>query len=439
MKSSLLRTSARVLCAALLLTTAALTQAQDWPTRPVAHPGRLRARRRHRRHGARRGRPAGAAAQAAGGGRKPARRLEHAGGRRHRQVHRRPHHGDGRLDRACDRAAPAQARLRQRQGPGAGGLRRRGAQCAGGQQRAAGRFGGSRWSSWPRKSPASSTTPPAARAARSTSRPNCSRTRTGVFITHIPYRGSGPALIDLIGGQVQMSFDTMPSVIGQIKNGKIKRAGRGERQAQPATAQRADDGRGRRQGRGDERLVRHLHAGVHAQGGAGSRVRRSRPRCWPCPRRKTRLDAIGADLTPMTQAQFAAFHDGREQALRRADRQEEHQAGLTAMNTQQTPVIALTLGDAAGIGPELIARLLSEPGITARRQRRAGRRPVALAGRPGHCRANRRHAGRLRTLAEVRGRADTAFLPSWPSRRSGRSRCSAARRRRRAVRRCCRC
>lgn len=44
----------------------------------------------------------------------------------------------------------------------------------------------------------------------------------GVFITHIPYRGSGPALIDLVGGQVQLSFDTMPSVIGQIKNGRIK-------------------------------------------------------------------------------------------------------------------------------------------------------------------------------------------------------------------------
>lgn len=43
-----------------------------------------------------------------------------------------------------------------------------------------------------------------------------------MFITHIPYRGSGPALIDLVGGQVQMSFDTMPSVIGQIRNGRIK-------------------------------------------------------------------------------------------------------------------------------------------------------------------------------------------------------------------------
>jgi tripartite-type tricarboxylate transporter receptor subunit TctC len=45
---------------------------------------------------------------------------------------------------------------------------------------------------------------------------------TGTFITHIPYRGSGPALVDLIGGQTQLSFDTMPSVIGQIQSGKVR-------------------------------------------------------------------------------------------------------------------------------------------------------------------------------------------------------------------------
>ena len=45
---------------------------------------------------------------------------------------------------------------------------------------------------------------------------------TGVDMTHVPYKGSGPALVDLIGGQVQLSFDTLPSVLGQIKNKKIK-------------------------------------------------------------------------------------------------------------------------------------------------------------------------------------------------------------------------
>ena len=44
----------------------------------------------------------------------------------------------------------------------------------------------------------------------------------GVDIVHVPYRGSGPAMVDLIGGQIQASFDTMPSVIGHIRNGKVK-------------------------------------------------------------------------------------------------------------------------------------------------------------------------------------------------------------------------
>jgi tripartite-type tricarboxylate transporter receptor subunit TctC len=44
----------------------------------------------------------------------------------------------------------------------------------------------------------------------------------GVKMTHIPYKGAGPALADLIGGQVQVSFTSMPSVIGHIKGGKLR-------------------------------------------------------------------------------------------------------------------------------------------------------------------------------------------------------------------------
>jgi tripartite-type tricarboxylate transporter receptor subunit TctC len=45
---------------------------------------------------------------------------------------------------------------------------------------------------------------------------------TGTFMTHMPYRGSGPALIDLIGGQVEMMFDNLPSSVGHIQTGKIR-------------------------------------------------------------------------------------------------------------------------------------------------------------------------------------------------------------------------
>ena len=46
--------------------------------------------------------------------------------------------------------------------------------------------------------------------------------QTGTFITHIPYRGAGPALQDLIGGQVDMMFDGLGSSAAHIKAGRVK-------------------------------------------------------------------------------------------------------------------------------------------------------------------------------------------------------------------------
>ena len=81
------------------------------------------------------------------------------------------------------------------------------------------------------------------------------------------------------------------------------------------------------------------------------------------------------------------------------------------MNTQNTPVIALSLGDAAGIGPELMARLLSQPGITDGAN-------IVLVGDPWVWQDGQSIAGQpvatqaVASLADVRSRADHS-LPAF--------------------------
>jgi len=48
------------------------------------------------------------------------------------------------------------------------------------------------------------------------------KTMAGVDMLHIPYKGSGPAITDLVGGQVNLMFDNLPSSIAQVKAGKLR-------------------------------------------------------------------------------------------------------------------------------------------------------------------------------------------------------------------------
>jgi len=48
------------------------------------------------------------------------------------------------------------------------------------------------------------------------------RTMAGIEIVHVPYKGSAPALTDLMGGNVAMMFDTIPSAVSHVKSGKLR-------------------------------------------------------------------------------------------------------------------------------------------------------------------------------------------------------------------------
>ena len=68
---------------------------------------------------------------------------------------------------------------------------------------------------------------------------------TGVKMQHVPYRGAAPAITDMLGGQVQVIFDNMPSIIQHIRSGALARAGGDHGGALAAAARRADGRRDR--------------------------------------------------------------------------------------------------------------------------------------------------------------------------------------------------
>ncbi len=56
----------------------------------------------------------------------------------------------------------------------------------------------------------------------------------GIDMVHVPYKGTGPAITDLLGGQVQLMFNSMPSVLPLVKGGKLKGLAVGSAQRSPA-------------------------------------------------------------------------------------------------------------------------------------------------------------------------------------------------------------
>ena len=92
----------------------------------------------------------------------------------------------------------------------------------------------------------------------------------GVRLTHVPYKGSAPALLDLLGGRVQIMFDSIASTLPQIRAGKLTPIG----VTPPQARERAPRGAHARRV-GLARLpggimARHSGAGAHPTAGRRS-------------------------------------------------------------------------------------------------------------------------------------------------------------------------
>ncbi len=128
----------------------------------------------------------------------------------------------------------------------------------------------------------------------------------GVKMTHVPYKGSGPALIDLIGGQVDVMFDNFSSSIAHVKSGKLR--------VLAVTS-----------GRRDPRLPEVpaiAEAGVPGYAGTSwwtlaaprdvpaeliRRINRDALQVLAAPEAVAQLDKLGITITPNTPAEAAAY------------------------------------------------------------------------------------------------------------------------------------
>ncbi|MFG0638195.1 Bug family tripartite tricarboxylate transporter substrate binding protein [Delftia sp. WSY_22] len=134
----------------------------------------------------------------------------------------------------------------------------------------------------------------------------------GIELTHVPYKGSAAALVDLVSGQVQMSFDTMSSVIGQIKAGKLRPLGvtSPRRNAQlPQVPTLAEAGLP-----GVEIGAWYgIYMPAATPRAVQARVHDEVNKVLAMPETRTRLEAVGAELQPMGQAEFIALHNAEYQ------------------------------------------------------------------------------------------------------------------------------
>ncbi|HEY3643117.1 MAG TPA: tripartite tricarboxylate transporter substrate binding protein [Xanthobacteraceae bacterium] len=127
----------------------------------------------------------------------------------------------------------------------------------------------------------------------------------GVGILHVPYRGVAPAIADLLGGQVQVIFGTMPAVIALIKSGKLRALG-------VTTAARSDQ-------LPDVPAIGEFVPGYEASQWYGIGAPRNTPpeivarlnteinAALADPKLQARFTDLGGIPTPMTPAEFGKF------------------------------------------------------------------------------------------------------------------------------------
>ncbi len=133
------------------------------------------------------------------------------------------------------------------------------------------------------------------------------KTMTGTNLTHVPFAGSGPALLSLAGGNVQVMFDNLPSAMQLIKAGKIKALGvtSAVRSAALPDLPTVEEAGGLKGFEASSWFGLLAPAGTPPD--VAQRIQQEVARSLASPAMKERLTTLGAIPSGNTPAQFAAL------------------------------------------------------------------------------------------------------------------------------------
>ncbi len=128
----------------------------------------------------------------------------------------------------------------------------------------------------------------------------------GVKMNHVPYKGGGPAVVALVGGQCQVGFATTPSVIQHIKSGKMRGLAVTSAQRSPSTPELPTV---------SEAGVKGYEAGTWygflvpagTPKAIVARLHDEAVKALKAPDSRGRLDAAGFESSGTTPAEFAAY------------------------------------------------------------------------------------------------------------------------------------
>jgi tripartite-type tricarboxylate transporter receptor subunit TctC len=133
------------------------------------------------------------------------------------------------------------------------------------------------------------------------------KSQTGTFMAHIPYRGSGPALLDLAAGNMDVMFDNLPSAMQLIKGGKLKALAvtSAQRSAALPDVPTVEEAAGLKGFEASSWFGLLAPAGTPPD--VVSRIQQEVAKSLATPAMKERLATLGAIPSGNTPAQFAAL------------------------------------------------------------------------------------------------------------------------------------